>query len=629
MQNPFDILSILKWQVILFITLLIAIGLHFLISITSLQSIHTFAAKDVPLLLVLVVCGIPLILQILWKLFVRDFGADFLAAIAIVTGAYLEEYLASTLVMLMLATGQILEVYALRKASSVLLALVERMPLMAHRKTNGKIEDISINAIIIGDHIVIYPYETCPVDGVVIQGHGSMDESYLTGEPYFVSKATGVSVISGAINGEDMLIIRAEKLPQDSRYAKIMKVMEESEQRRPKFRRLGDQLGAIFVPLTLSIAFFTWYLTDDPIRFLAVLVIATPCPLLIGIPIAIISAISLAARKGIIIKDPVVLERLPLCKTAIFDKTGTLTYGQAELVEIKPFPHFDKKELLQQAASLERFSKHPLASAIVRAARKLRLTLIEVDEVNEFPGGGLIGHIKGMVIQITNREILAHQHPDLMGELPPMRRGMECLVLVNNRIAAIFYFRDTLRSEGFSFITHLSPIHHFKRIIVISGDRLSEVKYIAKQLGIKEIYASQTPEQKIDIVRQETARAPTLFMGDGINDAPALAAATVGIAFGQHNIVTTEAAGAVILDSSLVKVDELIHMSSLMRRVALVSAGGGMLLSVFGMYFAALGIISPVMGALLQEGIDIIAILYALQLTWHSKISVDIKKSER
>ncbi|MBY0500655.1 MAG: heavy metal translocating P-type ATPase [Alphaproteobacteria bacterium] len=618
--------SFLKWQVILFIILLISIGLYFLISITPLQSIHTVAAKDIPLLIALVVCGTPLILQILWKLFTRDFGADFLAAIAIVTGGYLGEYLASALVMLMLATGQILEVYALRKASSVLLALAERMPLKAHRKINGEIEDISLNKILIGDHIVIYPHETCPVDGVVIQGHGSMDESYLTGEPYLVSKATGVSVISGAINGEDMLIIRAEKLPQDSRYAKIMKVMEESEQRRPKFRRLGDQLGAIFAPLTLIIAFFTWYLTDDPIRFLAVLVIATPCPLLIGIPIAIISAVSLAARKGIIIKDPVVLERLPTCKTAIFDKTGTLTYGQAELVEVKPLHRCDKKELLQQVASIERFSKHPLATAILRAAQKQHLTLLEVDEISEPPGGGLIGHVKGNIVRITNRERLSRQHPDLMDALPPARRGMECLVLINNKLVAIFYFRDTLRSEGLSFITHLTPIHHFKKIIVISGDRLSEVKYIAKQLGIREIYANQTPEQKIDIVRLETSRAPTLFMGDGINDAPALAVATVGIAFGQHNIVTTEASGAVILDSSLVKVDELIHISSLMRRVALVSAGGGMLLSVLGMYFAALGMITPVMGALLQEGIDIIAILYALQLAWQSKIPVDIKK---
>ena len=625
MKNKFEIFTILRWQVILFIMMLFAIGFYFLLSLSSFEPIHHIAVKDIPLLIVIIICGIPLLLQILLKFLRRDFGADFLAGIAIITGAYLGEYLAATIVMLMLASGQILESYALRKASSVLLALVERMPSETHRKVGEHIEDIAVNKIQIGDYIVIYPHETCPVDGVVVEGHGSMDESYLTGEPYHVSKAPGVLVLSGSINGEALLIVRAEKRPEDSRYAKIMKVMQESEQQRPKIRRLGDQLGALFAPLTLIIAFFTWYITLDAVRFLAVLVIATPCPLLIAIPITIISAISLAARKGIIIKDPVVLERLPTCKTAIFDKTGTLTYGQAELIRINPMAGFDKDGVLQQVASLERFSKHPLASAILKTAQKSRLILSDVEQVHENPGQGLVGTIKGKVIQITNRGKLAIKHPTQAAALPPMKRGMECIILIDNKVAAIFHFRDTLRVEGHLFISHLVPIHHFKKIMIVSGDRASEVNYIAKQLGIKEIYASQTPEQKVEIVRKETAKAPTLFMGDGINDAPALAAATVGLAFGQHNIVTTEAAGAVILESSLSKVDELIHISGLMRRVAMVSAGGGMLLSIIGMYFAAIGMITPVMGALLQEAIDIIAILYALQLTWQSKVLVDIK----
>ena len=570
-------------------------------------------------------CGTPLLCPILLKLLKRDFGADFLAVIAILTGIYLGEYLAATIVMLMLASGQMFESYALRKASSVLLALAERMPSHAHRKVGNDIEDIAIHKIEIKDYIVIYPHEVCPVDGVVIEGHGFMDESYLTGEPYLVSKAPGVVVLSGSINGETLLTIRAGKRPKDSRYAKMMQVMKESEQQRPKIRRLGDQLGAIFAPLTLIIAFCTWYLTQDAVRFLAVLVIATPCPLLIAIPITIISAISLAARKGIIIKDPVILERLPTCKTAIFDKTGTLTYGQAELIGISPLPGFDKDTVLQQVASLERFSKHPLASAVVKAAKKLSFTLSDVDQVNENSGEGLKGIIKGKTIQITNRGKLTIRYPDQTASLPTMKRGMECIILIDGKVAALFHFRDTLRAEGQSFISHLAPIHHFKKLMIVSGDRPAEVSYIAQQLGIQKIYASQSPEQKLEIVRQETAKAPTLFMGDGLNDAPALAAATVGLAFGQHNITATEAAGAVILESSLNKVDELIHISVLMRQIALLSAGGGMLLSLVGMYFAGIGVITPVMGALLQEGIDIIAILNALRLTWKSKIIVDIK----
>lgn len=620
-KNTFKIIEGSKWQAIVFAILLVAIIVYFLLSLAPFKA---FKAENIPLLVAIFICGIPLLANILIKLFQGNYGADFLAVIAVGTGVYLHQYLAVTIVMLMIASGQMLEVYAVRKASSVLLALAERMPSTVHRMIGKKIVDSSINKLRIGDIVMVYPHETCPVDGIVLQGHGSMDESYLTGEPYLVPKAPGVAVLSGSINGDTLLKIRAQKLPQDSRYAKIMKVMEESEQRKPKIRRLGDQLGIVFAPLTLIISFSAWYFSGDAIRFLAVLVMATPCPLLIAIPITIISAISLAARRGIIIKDPVVLERLPTCKTAIFDKTGTLTYGHAELVDITPLPGFSAKTILQQAASLERFSKHPLAQAIVKAAHIAKLSILEAEQVNEIRGQGLVGSFNGKTIQITNREKLNAQNPRQTKSIPPIRPGMESIILIDKKVAAVFRFRDSLRVEGPSFVAHLTPIHHFEKIMIVSGDRKSEVSYIANQLGIKEIYASQTPEQKTEIVRHEMARAPTMFMGDGINDAPALAAATVGIAFGQHNIVTSEAAGAVVLESSLVKVDELIHISGLMRRVALVSAVGGMLLSFIGMYFAALGIITPVLGALLQEGIDVLAILNALQLTWHSKIMIDI-----
>ena len=606
--------NILNWQWFVLTTILVALSLSLLLTLYEFAPIFNVKIKDLPLLIAIIVCGVPLVFNILLRLIKRDLGADLLAAIAILTGVFLKEYLAVTIVMLMLASGQILELYAVHRASAVLLALAKRMPAKSHLKIGKAIKDIALRKIKIGDLIVLYPHETCPIDGVVVQGYGSMDESYLTGEPYYIPKAPGATVLSGSINGEAMLVITTEKKAQDSRYAKIMKVMEESEQHRPQIRRLADQLGAIFAPLVLIFAAITWYFTDDAVRFLAVLVIATPCPLLIAIPITIISAISLAARKGIIIKDPTVLEQLPRCTTAIFDKTGTLTYGQAELTKITVVPGFDKNKVLQQVASLERFSKHPLAKAILKAAQEANLVLSEVERVSENPGQGLIGQIAGRTIQITGRAKLSIA-------LPLTQKGLECIILVDKKVAAVFNFRDTIRTESKSFIRHLSPVHYFKKVMIISGDRASEVKDIAKQLKIKKFYAEQTPEQKVAIVRKETALAPTLFMGDGINDAPALAAATVGIAFGQHNIVTTETAGAVILESSLDRVDELIHISELMRSVALLSAGGGMLLTFVGMGFAAVGTITPVMGAILQEGIDVLAILNALQLTWrYSKV---------
>lgn len=600
----------LRAQLLLAVGALLAIVVHYALQGAAL-----------PLLIVIFVGGIPLLLQIVVKLYRGNLGADFLAAIALVTATVIGEYLAAVLIILMLAGGQALETYAMRRASAVLLALASRMPTKAHRKIGEHIEDIAISTIALGDSIVVYPHETCPVDGRVTEGHGAMDESYLTGEPYLVSKAPGTTVLSGAVNGEAAITVCVEKLPQDSRYAKIMKVMAEAEQKRPQLRRLGDQVGAIFAPIALLLAFAVWYSSGDPVRFLSVLVIATPCPLLIGIPISIISAISLAAKRGIIIKDPTVLERLPTCRTAIFDKTGTLTYGRPELVEIIPASGFEGNDVLQLAASLERYSKHPLATTIIKAADAAGLPRLEASCVLEKPGQGLTGTVNEQEITVTHRKKLA---ADLLAQLPPAQSGMECVVLVNGRLAATFRFRDTPRADGHSFISHLKPMHHFEKVILLSGDRASEVEYLADIMGIKETYASQSPEQKVNLVRSETAKVPTLFMGDGINDAPALAIATVGIAFGQQSVVA-EAAGAVILENTLVKVDELLHISAKLRQVAVQSAVGGMLLSFLGMGIAAAGYLTPVQGAILQEVIDVLAILNALRLTWQPGVNADIK----
>ncbi|MFZ4541752.1 MAG: heavy metal translocating P-type ATPase, partial [Rickettsiales bacterium] len=609
-----------KWQMVIAIASLIAIALHFIVNDTQLRVGLRLA--DIPLLALIIIGGIPLVLQVAAKLVRGSIGADFLGGIELVAAAALEQYLASALIVLMLAGGQALEVYAMRKASAVLRALSERIPASAHRKKGDGIEEITLADIAIGDEILVYPHETAPVDGVVTEGHGSMDESYLTGEPYQVSKAPGVAVLSGAINGESVLTVRAEKLAHDSRYAQIMEVMQEAEQKRPTMRRLGDQIGGWFAILALIVTGLVWFFTGDALRALAVLVIATPCPLIIAIPITIIGAISMAARRGIIIKDPTVLERLPTCRTAIFDKTGTLTYGKPELTEIVPAEGITQNDILQRAASLERYSKHPLASAIMQAAEKAKLSLIEADSVSEKPGQGLTGMVAGHEIAVTSRKKLLQLQPAL--QLPPTAAGLESIIMMDGNYAATLRFRDAPRSDGKSFISHLAPSHQFNKIMLVSGDRESEVTYLAELLGIKETLASQSPEQKVAIVRAETAIAPTLFMGDGINDAPALASATVGIAFGQHSSVTAEAAGAVIMENSLVKVDELIHISARLRTIALQSAIGGMAFSIIGMGFAAAGYISPVQAALLQEFIDVLAIANALRLTLGNSIKIDL-----
>jgi cation transport ATPase len=350
------------------------------------------------------------------------------------------------------------------------------------------------------------------------------------------------------------------------------------------------------------------------VRFLAVLVVATPCPLLIAIPVAIIGSISLAARRGIIIKDPAVLEKVDTCRTAIFDKTGTLTYGRPKLTDLCPGSGFSEREVLTLVASLERYSKHPLAGAVLDAAEEAGVMLLEASEVSELPGEGLRGTVSGRTIQVSSRKKLGTQRPALTGELPLPVGGLECIIVIDDRYAATLRFRDEPRIEGASFIQHLRPKHRFDRLLLVSGDRESEVRYLADQVGIKEVYASQSPEQKLELVREETRRAHTLYLGDGINDAPALTAATVGIAFGQKSDITAEAAGAVIMENALAKVDEFLHVSHRMRSIALQSAVGGMTVSVIGMLLATTGYLPPVAGAIVQEIIDVLAVVNALRV---------------
>jgi heavy metal translocating P-type ATPase len=598
-----------------------AISLHLLLRF-ALRA--RAAAYDIPLLVTLTIGGIPLVYELLKKLLRREFGSDLLGGISIVTSVIMGEYLAGSIIVLMLAGGEALESYALRSASSVLAALAKRMPSIAHRKTNSKIVDVALHEVAVGDTLAVYPHDICPVDGVVIEGHGVMDESYLTGEPFKITKTSGSTVISGAINGEWALTIRTTKRAADSRYAKIMEVMRESEQTRPQLRRLGDQLGAIYTPIAVIVALLAWVISGEAVRFLAVLVIATPCPLLLGIPIAIIGSISLCARRAIIIKNPVVLEQIAQCRTAIFDKTGTLTYGEPKLTEQLIAPDFVQKEVLALAASLELYSKHPLARAVLAQAKEEALQLQQTSEVSEHPGQGLRGTVSGHQVQITSRNKLVAQRVSGAEQLPSIAGGLECMVVIDGRYAATFRLRDAPRAEGQSFIQHLGPKHQFHRIMIVSGDRESEVRYLAEQVGISEIQAEKTPEEKLSIVRKETSQAKTLYVGDGINDAPAMMAASVGMAIGQNSDVTAEAAGVVVMDNSLRKVDEFMHISRRMRTIALQSAIGGMILSLAGMMFAATGHLSPVAGAISQEIIDVLAVLNALRAAFPPKVISDI-----
>lgn len=567
--------------------------------------------SNAPLIAVIAFGGLPLLVILGRKCLAREFGSDLLAGISIAVAAIQGEYLVGSIIVLMLSGGAALEAFSSRRASFVLDALAKRMPQNAHRRIGDQTVDIGLDQVFVGDTLILYPHEICPTDGVVVEGRGRMNEAFLTGEPFEMLKVPGSNVISGALNGETALTIRADKLPIDSRYARIMRVMEETQQRRPRLRRLGDQLGAWYTPLAVTLAAAAWVATGQSKRFLAVLVIATPCPLLLAIPVAVIGAISLSARRGIIIKNCALLEQITSCHTFIFDKTGTLTYGRPSLTGIECAPGISENYALRMAASMERYSKHPLARAILHAAEETGLQLEPVSEIHEPPGEGLRGVIDGKTVLLVGRSHVQRA----ISALPPARDGMECIMCVDGNFAALFRFRDVPRQGARSFLDHLGPRHGVTRLILVSGDRSSEVGTLASEMGIQVVHAAKSPEEKVAIVRAEAERGKVAFIGDGINDAPAMQAATIGVSLGQTSDIVTEAADAVLLDSSLAKVDELIHIGQRMKRIALESAIGGMVLSTIGMIFAAFGLLLPIEGAIAQEIIDLAAVLNAVRVS--------------
>ncbi len=594
------------------IATLIAIAAH-LVLIFTLPDTSPWWISQSPLIIIVIIGGAPLVWEVLAALARREAGVDLLAAVAIVSSVAMGEWLVGAIIVLMLSGGEALEEAATARASAVLDALSARSPARAHRLRAERLEqgtdEVTADEIAVGDRLLVRPLELVPVDGEVVDGHGAMDESYLTGEPYVVPKSVGSAVLSGAVNGQDALIITATATAAESRYAQIVDVLTEAETRRPPIRRLADRLGGWYTAIALAIGIIGWLISGDPQRFLAVVVIATPCPLLIGVPVAIIGAISLSAKRGIIVKNPEVLEQISTTRSVIFDKTGTLTYGRPALTDQTVAPGFDAEEVLALAAGAERYSRHPLATAIVDAAARQNLHAPEVESVSERPGAGLVAQVTGKQVHITNRAGAVAIDPMASELAPAAQSGLEATVLLDGRYAATLRFRDQPRGGAADFVGHLPGRHGITRTMIISGDRESEVRYVADQVGIGEVHAGITPEGKLDIVREVTAQSRTLFLGDGINDAPAMTAATVGVAFGTAHDVTSEAADAVVLDSSLERLDDLIHIGERMRRIALQSALGGIGISLIGMGFAVFGLITPIIGAILQEVIDLAAIL--------------------
>ena len=547
----------------------------------------------------------------------RRFGSDVIAVLALAGTLAVREDLAGAVVAVMLTGGRLLEERAGRRARRDLTALLSLAPRTAHRRDTSGLATIDAAAVRPGDLLVVRPAEVVPVDGLLESANAVLDESTLTGEPLPVEHHAGEVVRSGTVNSGTAFDLRATNDAQSSTYAGIVALAKEASEAGSRFVRMADRYSAFFLPLTLALAAFAWWWSADPVRAVAVLVVATPCPLILAAPIAFVSGLSRCARRGVVVKGGEALERLALAQVLLFDKTGTVTIGRPDLTEILPRGPGQPEEVLKAAASLDQASPHVLASAIVRAARERDLLLTLPANVTEEPGQGARGLVDGHVVRVGKAGWAAGRDGSDWAEAVRNRAAARGVVTVfvgiDDRMAGALLLEDRIRADA---ARTLRLLHRagISRTVMITGDRAAVAGPIADLVGADEVHAEQTPAGKVAIVRAETERAATVMAGDGVNDAPALAAANVGVALGARGATaSSEAADLVITVDRLERLAEALAIARRTRTIARQSVLVGMGLSLAAMAVAAAGYLPPALGALLQEGIDIAVILNALR----------------
>ena len=545
-------------------------------------------------------------------------GVDIIALLALVGAIALSQDLTASIIALMVASGTALEEFATARARQELAALVGRTPRIAHRKMNDDVTDVPVDAVQPDDLLLIKPGEIVPVDCIVSGEAATLDESALTGEPLPVQRANGDPVRSGVVNAGGPFEVCATAAAADSTYAAVVRLVHVAERERPPLVRLADRWAFGFLAITLVLGGGAWWATGDVMRALAVLVVATPCPLILAAPIALICGVSRAARRGIIVKGGGALERLAQVRTVLFDKTGTLTTGTPRVSSVETLDERNANGVLRYAASLAQVSQHAVAVAIVAAARSLALPLAMPIQVTEIPGGGLTGLVGDVRIMLGSAGLLeaADMPPPAEGATARMAAAAASVawVAIGGRVAGALLLADRIRPETPRALRSLR-VAGVTRLVMLSGDRLAAAEAVASLLGLDAAYADLSPAGKIDLVREERARAPVVMVGDGINDAPALAAADVGIAMGARGAAAAaEAADIVLLVDRLDRIAEAIDIAKRARGIALQSILAGMALSGVAMVVAAAGYLPPVAGALLQEAIDVAVVLNALRV---------------
>ena len=545
-------------------------------------------------------------------------GVDVIAFLSMAAALLLGESLAGIVVAVMYAGGNTLEDYAVSRAERELKSLVDRAPRMAHRKGKNGVEDVDIDQVAVGDDIMVRGGEIIPVDGAITSSTALLDEAALTGEPIPVNRRKGEIARSGTLNAGETFEMRASVVAGESTYAGILRLVTAAQTAKSPFLRLADRYALLLLPVTIIVSGAAWLLSGDPVRGLAVLVAATPCPLILAAPVAFIAGVSQAARKGILIKGGGPLEALARIRTVIFDKTGTLTIGGARLIAVETSPGESSDEVLRLAASLEQASQHVVAAAIVQAARTKGLVLGHPEGIHETMGSGLEGTIAGQRICVGSQQLVYGVRSPEQWAIRVLRRAswrsaLSIFVSVDGRTIGALLMGDELRRETPRAVQMLRQAG-IARIVMVTGDRADAAETIGAGLDLDAVLADRVPSDKVDAVATEQRSNPTLMVGDGINDAPALAAADVGIAMGARGAsASSEAADVVILVDRLDRVAEAVVIAKRARRIAVQSIAAGMGLSAIAMGLAACGFLSPVAGALSQEAIDVAVILNALR----------------
>ncbi len=565
----------------------------------------------------LVVTGLPVVLQTLRGMLRGEFAADVVAMLAILGAILLQQPLAGLLVVLMQTGGEALDAYAVARASSAVKALEADAPRVAHRVMDGVVHDIEATDIAPGDELLVRPGELVPCDGTVLTGTSLVDTSRLTGEPMPVHAGPGATLLSGSVNQEGALTLRAIRTSQDSQYAQIVELVRTAQASKSPLQRTADQWAVWFTPLTLGACLVAWLISHDWTRVLAVLVVATPCPLILAAPVAIIGGINRAARRSIIVRHGGALEALAKAQVAVFDKTGTLTVGQPRVSRVVVDDGLSEDEALAMAAAVEQGSGHLLARVVVAEAATRGVATTMASDLLETAGRGIAGRVHGALVAVGSPDYVRDRIPAVAARLVAMEAtadGLRAYVASERGALARIEFADELRAELGAMFSGLAALG-IRDAILLSGDKQANVARIAAEVGITQFAGDLSASDKVDRVNalQQSGRR-VLMVGDGTNDAPSLTAASVGIALAGHGGgVVAEAADVVLLVDDPGRVVEAVVIGRRALRIARQSIGVGLGLSLVGMVFAAAGLLTPVAGALAQEVIDVAVILNALR----------------